>query len=103
MYILDSYNYRVLKWTVGDPLGYIIVGGNGAGAAFTQIGMSYGIFVDSQLNIYVSEYGNQRVTKWTNGNTTAGVLVRFYYHSMHNILIYFNSGGWWKWCWKYTR
>jgi len=77
MYILDSYNYRVLRWTVGDPLGYIIVGGNGNGAAFTQIGTSYGIFVDSQLNIYVSEYGNNRVTKWTNGNTTAGVLVRF--------------------------
>ncbi len=77
MYIVDSYNYRVLKWTSGDPLGYVVAGGNGNGAAFTQMGMSYGIYVDSQLNIYVSEYGNNRVTKWSNGNTTAGVLVRF--------------------------
>jgi hypothetical protein len=83
MYILDTSNYRVLKWTVGDPLGYIIVGGNGNGAAFTQIGTSYAIFVDNQFNIYVSESSNNRVTKWLVTNTTAGILVRFDYHSIH--------------------
>jgi hypothetical protein len=83
MYILDSYNYRVLKWTSGDPLGYIVAGGSGSGTAFTQIGISYGLFIDSMLNIYISEQGNNRVTKWFFGNTTAGTLVRFDYHSMH--------------------
>ncbi len=77
MYILDGSNYRVLKWTVGDPLGYIVVGGNGGGSAFTQIGISYGIYLDSMFNIYISEQGNHRVTKWFFGNTTAGTLVRF--------------------------
>lgn len=75
MFILDMNNYRVLKWQVGDPLGYIIAGGNGGGAAFTQIGVSYDIFLDSLLNLYVSEYGNNRVTYWTAGNTTASRLV----------------------------
>ncbi|CAF1562543.1 unnamed protein product, partial [Rotaria magnacalcarata] len=75
MYILDTTNYRVLKWTVGDTLGYVVAGGNGNGGAFTQIGVSYGIFVDAQYNIYISEQSNHRVTKWLNGNTTAGVLV----------------------------
>jgi len=83
MYILDSYNYRVLKWTVGDPLGYVVAGGHGSGSAFTQISLSYGIYVDSMFNIYVSEQTNNRVTKWLVTNTTSGILVRFDYHSIH--------------------
>jgi hypothetical protein len=83
MYILDGNNYRVLKWTVGDPLGYIVAGGSGSGTAFTQIGISYGLYVDSMFNIYISEQGNNRVTKWLVTNTTSGILVRFDYHSIH--------------------
>ncbi|CAF4902345.1 unnamed protein product, partial [Rotaria sp. Silwood1] len=75
MYIMDTSNYRVLKWKLGDPLGYIVAGGNGNGGAFTQIGTSYSLFVDSHYNIYISEQTNHRVTKWSNGNTTAGALI----------------------------
>ncbi|CAF2697913.1 unnamed protein product [Rotaria sp. Silwood2] len=75
MFILDRSNYRVFRWQVGDQLGYVIAGGHGVGAAFTQIGTSYDIFLDSQYNIYVSEYDNHRITLWSNGNTTAGRLV----------------------------
>jgi hypothetical protein len=75
MYILDTSNYRVLKWTVGDPLGYVVAGGNGAGSSLTQISTSYGMFVDSQLNIYISDSTNCRVTKWLSTNTTSGILV----------------------------
>ena len=80
MYILDSYNYRVLKWQNGEPLGTVIVGGRGSGTTFDKIARSLAMFVDSQYNIYVSEYANNRVTKWFNGNTTAGVLVLFIHH-----------------------
>ncbi|CAF4459743.1 unnamed protein product, partial [Rotaria sp. Silwood2] len=73
MFILDTSNYRVLRWQVGDTLGYIVAGGNGNGGAFTQIGASYGIFADEQYNIYISEQTNHRVTKWLNGNTGTGV------------------------------
>ncbi|CAF5031402.1 unnamed protein product, partial [Rotaria sp. Silwood1] len=75
MFILDRSNYRVLRWQVGDTLGYIVAGGNGNGGAFTQIGISYGIFADEQYNIYISEQTNHRVTLWFNGNTTVGTLV----------------------------
>jgi hypothetical protein len=78
MYILDTTNYRVLKWTVGDPLGYVVVGGNGAGSSLTQISTSYGMFMDNQLNIYVSDSGNSRVVKWLSTNTTSGILVFIY-------------------------
>ena len=34
-----------------------------------------GVFLDSSLNVYVAEFSNYRVTKWTPGNTTAGAVV----------------------------
>ena len=34
-----------------------------------------GVFLDSSLNIYVSEHTNYRITKWAPGNTTASVVV----------------------------
>ena len=75
MFILDTYNFRVLQWQIGEPLGYIVAGGAGAGSGFNQISYSYGMFVDEMLNIYVSDSSNHRVTLWRRGNTTAGVLV----------------------------
>ncbi|CAF4169007.1 unnamed protein product [Rotaria sp. Silwood2] len=75
MYILDTTNYRVLRWQFGDPFGHVVAGGNGAGAALTQITTSYALFVDSQSNVYVSEYSNHRVTLWLSINTTSGILV----------------------------
>lgn len=78
MYILDTTNYRVLKWKVGEPLGTIVAGGNSWGSSLTQITTSYALFVDSQRNVYVSEYGNHRVTMWSPLNTTTGILVLFY-------------------------
>ena len=75
MFILDSNNYRVLRWQLNEPLGYVVAGGRGSGSTFDRIGISYGMFVDDRLSIYISEQGNHRVTFWTQGNTTAGVLV----------------------------
>ena len=77
MFILDNYNFRVLKWQVGDQLGYVVAGGHGYGSSFTQMGYSYGLFVDDQYNIYIAEQTYHRVTCWFAGNTTAGRLVGF--------------------------
>ena len=48
----------------GDPMGTVIVGGRSWGASLAQISTSYGMFVDSQYNVFVSDSGNARVTKW---------------------------------------
>ena len=78
MFILDRDNYRVLKWQLGDTLGYVVAGGRGNGGLFTQIGTSYGMFVDANMNIYISEQSNHRVTLWYQGNLAAGSLVKNY-------------------------
>ena len=75
MYILDTNNYRVVKWVRGEPLGFSVVGNRGPGSTLDKFSTSYGMYVDKEMNIYVSDYANHRVTKWFNGNTTAGVVV----------------------------
>lgn len=73
LYIYDSWNYRVLRWTIGDPLGFIVAGGRGAGTTLDKVSVGYGLHIDAQLNVYVSEYDNHRVTMWS--NSTVGYLV----------------------------
>lgn len=75
MYILDSSNCRVLKWQLGDPLGYVIAGGYGCSSQLNQISTSYAMFLDSQTNIYISDNANHRVTLWLSNNFTSGILV----------------------------
>ena len=75
MYILDAYNYRVVKWLPGQPLGFSVAGNHGSGSTADKIGLSYGLYLDNQGNIYISEYSNHRVSMWYNGNTTAGIVV----------------------------
>lgn len=72
MYIVDTSNYRVLKWLNGQPLGFVVAGGRGSGSTPDKIGVSYAVCVDDQFNVYVSEYSNHRISMWMNGNTTAG-------------------------------
>lgn len=75
MFILDSYNYRVIRWATGDPLGTVVVNGRGSGSTLDRIGLSNGLFLDTSSNIFVSDTGNNRVTKWFYNNNTIGFLV----------------------------
>ena len=77
MFILDNYNFRVLRWERGDQLGFVVAGGRGYGSTFDKMGYSVGIFVDDQYNIYITDQTYHRVTLWSVGNTTAGRLVIF--------------------------
>lgn len=74
-FIMDWTNCRVMKWTEGEPMGSVIAGGNGCGASLTQIHNSYGMFVDNESSIYISDYRYHRVVQWSPTNLTSGVLV----------------------------
>ncbi len=73
IYILDTLNYRVMKYLPDQPLGFQVAGGKGSGTTLDKIGTSYALFLDDQSNIYISEYANHRVTLWP--NSTAGIIV----------------------------
>lgn len=75
IYILDTNNYRVVKWLFGDPVGYAIAGGRGSGTTLDKLGTCYAMYLDSQLNLYISEFSNHRISKWMNGNNVTGTRV----------------------------
>ena len=76
MFILDTTNYRVIRWASTEPLGTVVVNGRGSGTTLDKIGVSYAFFVDANLNVFVSESSNHRVTRWIPNNNTVGFLVR---------------------------
>ena len=100
MYIADGFNCRILSWQPLEPMGTVVVNGRGCGGTFDRIGRPFGMFVDSQLNIYVSENTNHRVTKWLNDNNTAGVLVSRTSIKTSSLHVSDWLGGRWKWCWS---
>ncbi len=53
----------------------LCVAGDGtAGPALNELYDPYGVWVDSNLNVFVTEFSNHRVTKWASG-ASVGVLV----------------------------
>ena len=84
MFILDTDNFRVQRFLAGQSSGVTIAGGRGTGTTLDKIGTSYALFVDTRLNIYVSEFANSRIAMWLNGNTTTGVLVSI----LHALLLF---------------
>ncbi|CAF5158040.1 unnamed protein product, partial [Rotaria sp. Silwood1] len=57
-------NHRITGWSQGATEGRVVVGGNGRGSQSNQLSYPIGLSVDRQGNLYVSEYGNQRVQKF---------------------------------------
>ena len=60
-------------WIYGQPLGFTAAGGRGSGTALNKLSTGQALFVDDQSSIYVSEIGNDRVTRWD--NATIAVIV----------------------------
>ena len=76
IFVADTYNHRIQKWTPGATQGITVAGGNGYGSAANQFNSPNGIYVDSNGNIFVADYYNNRIQKWfrgyTRGITVAG-------------------------------
>jgi sugar lactone lactonase YvrE len=54
--------------------GINVAGGNGAGSTANQLYNPSDVFVDNNGNIYINDFGNDRIQKWAPG-ATAGVTV----------------------------
>ncbi|CAF5039795.1 unnamed protein product [Rotaria magnacalcarata] len=67
LYVSDIRKYEVRRYKLGDNIGTLVAGGNGAGVGLNQLNYPTFLFVDRQQNVYVSERQNQRVTKWNKG------------------------------------
>jgi hypothetical protein len=75
LYILDLFNYRVLKWTIGATAATVVAGGNGSGSALNQFSTAWGgLTVDTLSNVYISDYNNYRILKWPPGATSGQIV-----------------------------
>ncbi|CAF3338312.1 unnamed protein product [Rotaria socialis] len=66
LYVADMGNHRVMRWTQEDKKqGTLIVGGNGEGAGANQFDSPFGLSFDRHGNLYVSDYDNSRVQRFS--------------------------------------
>ncbi|CAF3518239.1 unnamed protein product [Rotaria socialis] len=66
LYVADSWNHRVMRWTQGDKKeGTVVVVGNGPGTGADQFNYPYGLSFDRQGNLYVADYNNHRVQRFS--------------------------------------
>ena len=79
VYVADSYNHRIMKWSSGASQGVLVAGGNNQGNALNQLDYPRSVNVDSSGNIYVSDSDNNRIMKWA-PNSNQGVELLSIYH-----------------------
>lgn len=75
MYISDATLHQVTKWTPNNAtIGLLVAGTSVAGSNLTQLNSPKGIWLDGMNSLYIADYANHRVMKWTNG-ASSGTLV----------------------------
>ncbi|UJR06809.1 hypothetical protein I4U23_011096 [Adineta vaga] len=74
IYVGDTYNHRVVRWSNGASSGVIVAGNGINGISLNQIARPHGVWVDSSSNVFVVDNTNHRVTKWA-PSATLGVIV----------------------------
>ena len=71
IYIVDSYNHRIVKWKLGENNGQIIAGGNGQGNGIDQLNWPTDVIIDeSNTCLIISDWGNRRIVRWPLENPT---------------------------------
>lgn len=72
-YIVDAGNSRIVKWAIGDSSGTLAAAGTyGANAdQLANPSVNGTIYVDNNENLYVTDYINNRVQKFSSGSTNA--------------------------------
>jgi len=64
-----------MKWPKGTKQGIVVAGGNNKGKSLKQLSNPEGVIVDRWGQIYVADFGNQRVMRWNEGNEEGEVVV----------------------------
>eukprot|EP00747_Dinoflagellata_sp_TGD_P022363 gnl/TRDRNA2_/TRDRNA2_129055_c0_seq1.p1 gnl/TRDRNA2_/TRDRNA2_129055_c0~~gnl/TRDRNA2_/TRDRNA2_129055_c0_seq1.p1 ORF type:complete len:577 (-),score=78.54 gnl/TRDRNA2_/TRDRNA2_129055_c0_seq1:32-1762(-) len=76
VYVAESGNDRVSRWSPGCRSGELVAGGLGNGGDPEQIDTPTGLCIDAEGAVYVAEYWNHRVSRWpstaTRGECVAG-------------------------------
>jgi DNA-binding beta-propeller fold protein YncE len=76
LYVADSGNNRIQRFAIGgNGTGVTVAGSSSAGTGLNQLNSPGGVWVTRDgLTLFIADYGNNRVMKWTIG-ATQGSLV----------------------------
>jgi sugar lactone lactonase YvrE len=74
LYVPDFTKHEVRRWKIGESVGTLVAGGNGAGNRLNQLNGPMHVFVDEDHSVYVSDQNNHRVMKWERG-ANEGIVV----------------------------
>ena len=74
LYVSDTEQDEVRRYTIGDKNGIVVAGGNGQGNQLNQLNCPTYLFVNEEQAVYVSDTDNHRVMKWNKG-TNQGIVV----------------------------
>lgn len=75
VYIADTYNNRIQRWTIGGSVGVTMCGGFGLGSGLHQLNSPTSVTVDSFGYMYISDSGNHRIMQWGAGAFRGNLLV----------------------------
>ena len=75
IYIADSINNRIVKYSTGSTTGVLVAGGNGAGASTNQLNQPNGVYFDSSSNsLIIANTLAHNIVRWTVGASTGTVI-----------------------------
>ena len=74
LYISDTVEHEVRRYTIGDKNGIVVAGGNARGNQLNQLNCPTCLFVDEEQAVYLSDANNHRVMKWNKG-ANQGIVV----------------------------
>ncbi len=73
LYCSNCFGHRVIKKALDDPLTteMVVLGTNSSGNASNELSQPWGIFVDTNCNLYVADAGNDRIQLFRSGQLNA--------------------------------
>ena len=74
LYVSDTEQDEVRRYTIGDNNAIVVAGGNGEGSQLNQLNHPTYLFVGEKPAVYVSDNENHRVMKWNKG-ASQGIVV----------------------------
>ncbi|CAF3485001.1 unnamed protein product [Rotaria socialis] len=84
VYVVDTWNDRIVKWTPGAYIGKVVAGGNGEGNANNQLNHDdhdqtiivniacLGLAMNHEGSLYISDGERHCIIKWPSNNVVAG-------------------------------
>ncbi|CAF1350480.1 unnamed protein product [Adineta steineri] len=76
-YVADTFNNRILRYSMNSSVGTVVAGGNGVGQGRNQLNLPSGIYLAKSINaLYIADTVNNRIVRWylgdSEGQTIAG-------------------------------